>query len=667
MTNPNVADREVLREISPVPSWCALAPFERPADRRAALVEGGVVTWLVDAQCKVEGASEAWLYRRVEEVATADGLQTASVLDVPYSPETEEVEIHAVRLEREGVVRNVFDPRALQALRRERDLERGIYDGEVTLHHVVPGIRIGDVVETIVSFRRSNLALGGHFAAAVRLQFVTPVGEARFRFLSERGRDLEFCMRPNTPAPFVGAAGDYDLQDWRIVEPPPLKFPSQAPEWWVPWMGGLIGDRMTWAQVADVFRGGYEDCGALPAGVEAAVEEIARTHPDVPDRVAAALRHVQSNTRYLATNAGDGGYVPRPLEEIDARRSGDCKDVSRLLAAMIRRLGASAAPALVDTSADPELASRPPFLKAFNHCLVRAEVQGQIYWLDPTNAPQAGRLDALTQPRLGWALPLVENAVLEPMGEDAAPALLAVAETWTFGEKPSSPADLSIVSSFSGWRADELRRWIGNSGAHAVEESFRSAVERPYGETLSRAPIAIQDDEDRNTITTTESYEVLKPWSIDGEFAVFSTVDDVFGPQCDLGDEVRRNAPIDLGRPRRAVYERKLLLPISTHTDCWDDAFSGPGVRARALAEAPDPRRFRLRLEYAVSRAFVPASEAAEYLAFRKAVRGSPGATLRLPVFGDSFAPGSTSKRQGLIIAVLLAIALYLLLRFFNG
>lgn len=84
----------------------------------------------------------------------------------------------------------------------------------------------------------------------------------------------------------------------------------------------------------------------------------------------------------------DGGFVPRPLAEIESSRYGDCKDLSSLTVAMLRSAGLDAHVALVRRGENPwgrEPDYGLPVSYRFNHAIVNVKADGKDYWLDPTN------------------------------------------------------------------------------------------------------------------------------------------------------------------------------------------------------------------------------------------------------------------------------------------
>ncbi|MDQ0704881.1 transglutaminase-like putative cysteine protease [Pseudomonas sp. W3I7] len=122
---------------------------------------------------------------------------------------------------------------------------------------------------------------------------------------------------------------------------------------------------------------------SLPTQSAAAVA-AARSLPPA-EQVGALMQHINEHYRYLGDwRATERGYVPFNLDEIEQHGYGDCKDLAILLAAMLKASGIQAETAWVNRGEVAE-SLLIPGTSAPNHAIVRAEVDGQVWWLDPTN------------------------------------------------------------------------------------------------------------------------------------------------------------------------------------------------------------------------------------------------------------------------------------------
>ena len=111
------------------------------------------------------------------------------------------------------------------------------------------------------------------------------------------------------------------------------------------------------------------------------------------------------------------------LAEIERNGYGDCKDPAILLAAMLKAAGIKAEPTLVSRG-DVVWDLLVPGMYAPNHAIVRAEVDGKTWWLDPTNpvfAPGRTMPTSSSAGRWCWAPTARVRRVEIPLKRPATP------------------------------------------------------------------------------------------------------------------------------------------------------------------------------------------------------------------------------------------------------
>lgn len=636
---------------APAGPWADLADFAPAAPARPDQVADGRRVWLVDSQFDLTGPQTVWLNRRVVEVVNADGLQDAALVSADFDPTFERVVIHHVRIIRDGRIR-VFDPRrAIQAIRREPDLERAKYDGRLTAHFTIPDVRIGDIIDVARSHFGQHPVIGGRLAAEWVFNWGCWVGETRVRVLAPEGR--AFATRTwNSPPSAVERTlpGGVVERTWRATDTASVRGEPGA-------MAGAralatvqFADVMTWTEVANIFRPLYLATGPLPPDLDHEVQAIARQSADPGERTVRALRLVQGGLRYQSVTLGAGGYTPNPVEQIWRSRTGDCKDASVLLVAILRALGVKADPALVNTWNGWARQEELPSLVASDHCIVRAEVGGQAFWLDPTAFPQGGRLDALHQWRSGWALPLVEHATLEFMGDEPVQDVFDCQETYELGPEPDSPASLVVRTTYRSWRADDMRRRL-ESGRAALTEDFRSYFARRFGGATSIGDIEVTDDLDANILSTVERYQITGVWTPvpDSGAVQFDTPDDLFAPTLNVARLDHRSLPVDLGLPRSLRTETIIKLGKPITVTGWNRTFEMPGVKATSVhsAETADGSVTKLVRTVTVDRRRLPPEEAPRLQTLREDLFRSSGVCVTRQVRFGQFADAGPAARPG--------------------
>lgn len=101
---------------------------------------------------------------------------------------------------------------------------------------------------------------------------------------------------------------------------------------------------------------------------------------------AKAIFHwVQQNIQYIAFEDGYGGLIPRKAAEVLRRRYGDCKDMTALLVALMRRAGIDARFAWIGTRRLPYSYAQLPTPMTDNHMIAAVRTSDGWLFLDATD------------------------------------------------------------------------------------------------------------------------------------------------------------------------------------------------------------------------------------------------------------------------------------------
>lgn len=625
--------------IGPVPDWVIHDPYDAPTQPEDVFVGGGRCVLLDDTQVNLSGPERAWHGHYAERVMTTAGAERAAQFSVAFDPSCETVEIHFVRVRRGATVIDHCKPEAFEVFRRERSLERLVFDGRLTVHLVIPDVRPGDIVETSYTISGGNPILQGKHGAWIAFEWNPAMLETRHRVISRADRPIHFRAVNGAPSPEVIERDGLVDRRWRVQRRQAPELEDLTPPWAITAAEVQFTEFETWAEVAALFTPLYNTDQALPEDLEAAIAAIAAAHESPAARAAETLRFVQTNLRYLALSIGEGGLQPRAIETAWTSRYGDCKDAARLYVAIARRLGLDACPALVNTRQGESLEGWLPTASAFDHCIVRVVVGEKVHWLDPTRRNQAGRLDRIHHAYFGWALPLTADADrLESMGPLAPEYIVDTRERVVFGARPSSPAVYEWRTTYYSWRADDLRERIANEGLTAVARTYLRQLQDTWPGALAREPMAVEDDLEENRLTTIEIYEIPGPWKrIDAARVEFATKD--YFIRADLADLAPgpRTYDVHLGRPRITTRRVEMELPADWPSDGWDVSADAPGLCYESQLKREKKRQFVLEQRLEVRRDTLPPDAAGQYIDVVGAMRKSSDVVVVSQTEGDAF------------------------------
>jgi tetratricopeptide (TPR) repeat protein len=394
----------------PAPAW--VKTVSTPASSPGS---GALQVLLSDSQVRYTAAGDEMYSRSVYSPRTADALVGAGTATLTWNPETETVTVHRLAIRREGENIDVLKTgRRFLELRRERGLEAAMLDGRLTATLQIEGLRVSDVIEfAYTRLHRDPLLLGRSEdslsllgASTVRRRYIRRLWSGDKPIRWRTGPAVEGFVESRTSDGVELLFDSTDMKPTRTPEGAPARFRH-------------IGDVeltqfVDWAEVSALFAPLFTRASALEAKspLRAEVERIRSANPEPKARAAEALRLVQSEVRYVFLGMNQGGLVPASADETWRRRFADCKGKTALLLALLRELGIEAEAVLVSSYDSDGLDERLPRVGAFDHVLVRATVDGKIYWLDGTRRGDQS-LDLLSPPAFRWALPVaVRDAVL---------------------------------------------------------------------------------------------------------------------------------------------------------------------------------------------------------------------------------------------------------------
>jgi len=163
-----------------------------------------------------------------------------------------------------------------------------------------------------------------------------------------------------------------------------------------------------WDGVARWYRALFEPQAAPTPRISAEARRLTAGMATRREKVAAIFGHVEARTTYLGDELGLGAYQPRPAEQTLTSGQGDCKDVTALLAALLRAADVPAWPALVRPDGPGAFGEDHPTPAQFTHVLLYVPDSTGDFWLDAT--ARTGTVDAVPSLLRGRTALIVDDA-----------------------------------------------------------------------------------------------------------------------------------------------------------------------------------------------------------------------------------------------------------------
>ncbi|MGJ8585959.1 MAG: DUF3857 domain-containing protein [Marinosulfonomonas sp.] len=517
---------------------------------------------LVDRQVRVTKTNDEWYFRYVEKLNTPQNVQDGSTISIVVDPEFETVQLHHLRIIRDGTPQDLLDLSQFDFYRVETDREMLIYNGNMEMSFHVPGVRRGDVLDYAYTYSGRNPAFGKNYSLRFSHGYAVDVEHLHNRLLIANDMPIFYTSLGGAVEPEVTKFGNHTEYAW-LFEPAAEKdVDSNTPPSYVGWPRTEISSLEGWDDVGRHFAQHYQMPERHSQEIEGIAAEI-RAHATTKSaQLRAALGFVQREIRYLGVELGAGGYVPRAPDTVLARRFGDCKDMTLLLIAILDALDIKAAPLLVQSEVQSGIKTRQPSILAFNHVIVAATLDEKTYFLDPTRGEQLGDLDHLQQGDFG------KGVIIAP---DSPGMIDVVAPKPDFYEvitdafdAQQDPDDISFTHTATYYMGAADYYWTAhqNGTLDDIERSDLKRFQKRFPTLEQTTPLSIDTDEENAKVTLSAAYRIADAWSEsdDADRVYFSTYAQ------DLYDSTpayvggKRTAPLAIRNPVRTEHTIRLLL-----------------------------------------------------------------------------------------------------------
>jgi transglutaminase-like putative cysteine protease len=638
-------------KVQPPPAW--VQPIAAPADAEKNQPEDGLRDMLDDRQVRVSADGSQNYNHFVRQATTSAAVEQVSQLRLDFEPSYQSLVIHHINVIRAGQIINALRPSEIRVIQREDELDEQLFNGTLSAIVVLNDVRRGDVIDYAYSVNGDNPVLSGHFADVFSLAHSDTVALLRVRLLWPAARRLFVRPQQTDLQPAVNEGTDEVEYVWERRDAPGVEYEDSTPAWFDPTPFVQLSEFETWGDVARWAAPLYAP-GELSPALKAQIEEW-RKLPAAEERLLAARRFVQDEVRYLGIELGTYSHTPTKPSKVFERRFGDCKDKTLLLVTMLNELGLEARPALVNTEAHRALDNWQPSPYAFDHVIVRAELDGKTYWLDPTISYQRGTLANASTPEYERALvvnPETQTLTEIPLTNSKEPttSIREVFEVASF----DAPVRLTVASTFRGPDADAMRfRLAGQSREDMSKEYLNYYADRDPSIQPDGLP-EVADDEHANVITLTEHYTIPDFWK-DSKHEFPARY---FGGALSKPGVSRRTSPLGVSFPYNVEQLTEIRLPHRQWVTTGEKTVEDEALRFTAQTDADD-NVVRLRYALFTKRDAVPVSKVEAHLATIDKALDLTGYELRQ---GTPIASGSFNPALGLVyLAVLGGGGLFIL------
>jgi Domain of Unknown Function with PDB structure (DUF3857)/Transglutaminase-like superfamily len=414
-------------------------------------------------------------YRQIVQVLTPEAAERWGEQSFGYSTDREKLTLNWARvLKPDGTVitaKPVHEQESLAPVA----MEAPVYSDEklhrISLGGVAPGtiVDYSYTVQTLKpiiprDFLTSWSVSTGRFTRRSRLIVDTP--ESMKLRIEER--HLSFARNEVT-------AGGRRIYTWARADVPKPEVEPLAPD---SSFGEsvVIASSINWNEIAQWYAGLAKGRYSLTPQIAQALAKTVAGSKTLEDSIRAVHRWVAQDFRYVSLSLGLAGFQPHPPSEVFANNYGDCKDKATFFVAMMKGMGVTAYPVLLNSGGGVNRSL--PSGSQFDHMIAAVDRDGKRTYVDLTaDIVPYGSLPPQEQGEFGL--------VVHPDGQS---------EEITFPSEPSAGnrAEIHLVGSLTadGMFAGKWTRLASGAQQYGMRASMSKST-KPDSAERARTTLAI--------------------------------------------------------------------------------------------------------------------------------------------------------------------------------
>lgn len=328
----------------------------------------------------LDGSYERWV-RRIYRINDASGIDELSRQYIVFNPSTDRLEEAACIIINDGTridisqyhTQSLSDPES----RLYYDLRARVY--------TLPSLRRGSIIDFRFRLKSAEGDINrGYFGERV------PLGGSYRTFVSNvlvsfpEGKRI-YCHvnGPAKNAVKLLTKGGMRIYRISLSNTPPYVKESFMPRFSEAVPSAVFTSMRDWNSLHQWYTALMRDRMRSSEEMKKKVRELVRGGDNEQTVIKNIFDYVSGAIRYVGFEFGIGGVQPRPADLTYRTGMGDCKDMSLVLAAMLREAGLDARIALVRTRSNGSLDRSIPFLGQFNHAICYSGGERGIF-LDAT-------------------------------------------------------------------------------------------------------------------------------------------------------------------------------------------------------------------------------------------------------------------------------------------
>ncbi|TIV44197.1 MAG: DUF3857 domain-containing protein, partial [Mesorhizobium sp.] len=131
----------------PTESWVKQVDIPAADPARSDQVKNGISWLLSDDQINHRAVGYVEYWRTVYKIVDRPGLEQGAGIDLQFDPSRHKVTLNHLQIIRDGAVLDRLEDVKFDIFRKEKDAEKGVFDGWLTAHANIDDVRVGDIID----------------------------------------------------------------------------------------------------------------------------------------------------------------------------------------------------------------------------------------------------------------------------------------------------------------------------------------------------------------------------------------------------------------------------------------------------------------------------------------------------------------------------------------
>ncbi len=506
--------------IGPIPSWIKKIPVQ-PAPLGQAQDHEDLFL-LIDNQ--IDSDEKAEYYHAAKYLPSQASIQDHSYIEIEFDPSYESIILHDLRVLRGGESLDRISTARMEIIQPEKGMGEFLYSGVKSWIIFLDDIQPGDVMEYGYSRLGRIPVLKDYLTTVFGLQYSSHLNHGFFRIIGSKNHPLHFkSFRTKLQPLHQTIENDREEWIWEITDIPPCEINgSSLPSWYIHKPLVQISEFDQWADVAKWGSQLFRLTKRRSEEMIQLVRTLQSKSPDLEQQILQAIQFVQNDIRYSGFELGDNAYLPYDPHIVLQRRSGDCKDKTLLLKAILDLMGVKSFPVWVHSSLKEHIIDWHPSPTILNHSILQIQLGDEQFWIDPTQPFQGGNLRTMVCYPYGRGLVLSEETSgLTEIPFSSEGSSTKAVTTLKLGIS-NDPSRLVSETLYTGYDADVMRRFYKQNGVRTTEDHLHEYYAKQYGIINSAVPLELKDSQEKNELVITVAYDVVNPWKVDDKEKVLS-------------------------------------------------------------------------------------------------------------------------------------------------